>query len=78
MRWRSIIWAMPILMLALSACASNFATTTTDACVWLKPVIPDKGFETRWTRGEKQQVLVLDQDVQKFCPIWGAASWGQK
>lgn len=39
----------------------------TDACAWLKQIIPGVGFETRWTRDEKAQVLAFDQMVAKQC-----------
>lgn len=38
-----------------------------DACVWIKTIILDEGFETRLTRNEKEQILVHDENVERNC-----------
>lgn len=50
------------LMLTLTA-----SCVTTDACGWLTKIQPEPGFETRWTRGEKEQAVTLNRNVEKFC-----------
>lgn len=47
----------------LSACAAPI----NDSCGWLKPIQPDEGFQTRWTRAEKVQVDALDKNIDKNC-----------
>lgn len=55
------------LTLVLSGCATTPPPAITDACAWLKQIVPDAGFETRWTRAEKQQVLAFDNQVESQC-----------
>lgn len=51
--------------LDLSACATPPASS--DACAWLKQIVPDANFQSRWTTNEKAQVLAFDQIVEKEC-----------
>lgn len=55
------------LMLILNACAAA-PSPVADACSWASLIIPDAGFETRWTTAEKRQVDAYDKIVQKECP----------
>ena len=50
-------------LILLGACASPINSS----CGWLKPVQPDAGFQTRWTRAEKEQVDSLDKNIDKNC-----------
>lgn len=36
-------------------------------CAWAVRIVPDPGWETRWTDNEKRQVVLLNRDVQKNC-----------
>jgi hypothetical protein len=37
------------------------------ACTWLHALKPDAGFETRWTRAEKLQAVVLNRNIKNDC-----------
>jgi hypothetical protein len=50
----------------LAACSSP--APISNACGWEHQIIPDSGFETRWTRNEKVQIVEHNADVAKFCP----------
>lgn len=63
-------------MSSIGACATA-GPPVPDFCAWAKPIIPDPGFETRWTRGEKEAVLTLDLNVRTKCPVWGQKKWGE-
>jgi hypothetical protein len=39
------------------------------ACVWLQPLKPDAGFETRWTRNERVQAVTLNREIAKHCSM---------
>lgn len=43
------------------------ATVTPDACAWLRILKPDAGFDTRWTRDEKEYAVALNRNIKKFC-----------
>lgn len=59
--------------------AASFALTqnklesvelTAKECTFLdkQPIIPDEGFQERWTLEEKKQVLILKRRYEKWCP----------
>jgi hypothetical protein len=50
----------------LSACASP--PPISNSCGWEQLIVPDAGFETRWTFTEKAQVVEHNLNVAKFCP----------
>ena len=52
-------WAM--LSLTTSCAAPD------DGCVWTRPFVPDPGFETRWTTGEKRQAVAHNRAWGEFC-----------
>lgn len=52
--------------LVLANCAGTIKTVS-DGCVWVKKIAPDPLFETRWTRGEKEQVVAHNLKVDKAC-----------
>jgi len=54
------------LTLLCGACSSP--APISNACGWEHQIIPDSGFETRWTRNEKVQIVEHNADVAKFCP----------
>lgn len=43
------------------------ATHVTKECVWVAPITPDPGFETRWTRNEKIQALQHNEKIAALC-----------
>ena len=53
------------MLVSVAGCVEPAAIP--DACTWLKPVIVDPGFETRLTDREKDQILTLDEHVEKYC-----------
>lgn len=61
-KFRKKLMTLSTLIL-LGACASPINSS----CGWLKPVQPDPGFKTRWTRAEKLQVDALDKNIDKNC-----------
>lgn len=50
-----------LMLISISACASG------DSCTWSRAITPDAGFESRWTVGEKRQVVAHNLKVKKFC-----------
>lgn len=38
-----------------------------DACAWIRAIVPDEGFQDRWTRDEKEQVLALILAIERNC-----------
>jgi hypothetical protein len=38
-----------------------------DSCGWLAPIVPDPGFEMRWTHNEKAAVESYDAKRDRFC-----------
>lgn len=38
------------------------------SCGWESEFYPDPGFETRWTRHEKEWAVAHNEKVQEFCP----------
>jgi len=58
-------------MRKLLACLSLILMTScgmgANECTWAKKFIPDGGFETRWTVGEKRQAVALNEKVEEFC-----------
>jgi hypothetical protein len=42
-------------------------TVVSSACVWLHVFKPDKGFETRLTRREKEYLVALNRNIKKNC-----------
>lgn len=38
-----------------------------NSCGWLNEIIPDPGFEQRWTHNEKQQVEAYDEKLDANC-----------
>jgi hypothetical protein len=38
------------------------------SCGWEEQFYPDPGFETRWTRSEKEWLAAHNQKVAEFCP----------
>lgn len=42
-------------------------TPIPDACAWLKKDIPDKGFESRWTRNEKEYAESMNRFIDEKC-----------
>lgn len=62
-----LIFAVLTLTLWTSACAVSLESASPDACVWIKPIILDDGFETRLTRDEKEQILAHDLNVERNC-----------
>jgi hypothetical protein len=59
--------SFPILILMLGLLQGCAEKVTSDACSWLRQIHPDAGFETRWTRAEKEQVETLDEAIEKKC-----------
>jgi len=58
------------LALAAILLAGCVATTrpAPDVCPpWVKVIIVDMGFETRLTVEEKRQILLHDENVERFC-----------
>lgn len=53
-------------MMLLSSCETP-PPAMPDFCTWAKEIIPGDGFQSRWTREEKEQVLSLDQKIIQFC-----------
>lgn len=65
-------WMWPLYLIAsLTSGFVSGCTPTThpvpDRCSWVSPIIPDTGFETRWTRNEKEQVESLDEAIDRNC-----------
>lgn len=50
----------PILMTACAGPAS-------DGCAWTRQIVPDSGFEARWTRAEKVQAASHNEAWRRFC-----------
>lgn len=64
LKQKLIVKALLLLtLISLNACA----TPISNACGWAKQISPNPGFETRWTRDEKNQVDAYDQAVDKNC-----------
>jgi hypothetical protein len=38
-----------------------------DGCAWVREIVPDQGFEWRWSVNEKRQVVALNRAVREFC-----------
>lgn len=56
------------LMTILTGCATPPAPpAVADACSWATMILPDPGFESRWTASEKRQVDAYDRTVEKLC-----------
>ena len=36
-------------------------------CAWLSRIAPSQGWEQRWTRGEKEQIVAHNEAVRKHC-----------
>lgn len=51
----------------IQGCANMPDAPSPDVCSWVSIIVPDEGFETRWTRQEKEQVLLHDMNVEMFC-----------
>lgn len=49
--------------LLVSACTA----APPNDCVWVQRIVPSDGFEQRWTREEKRQVLTHNELVDRFC-----------
>jgi len=58
---------LTISLTLLSAACSSPAPIS-NACGWLHPIVPDAGFETRWTTNEKRQTVELNLDISRACP----------
>ena len=68
MRTRSLLrltksLAPLLTLISLSSCASP----VNDPCGWVKPILLDKGYETRLTDFEAREIDKYDQDVVKNC-----------
>ena len=50
-----------------SGCATAPPPATADACAWDAVIVPDAGFEARWTDNEKRQVDKHDKDIEANC-----------
>ena len=57
MRW--LVLASLILM---PSCAA-----TVSECAWSRKMVPDSGFEERWTAHEKRQAVAINRKVDEFC-----------
>lgn len=51
-----------VACLALAGCQ-----TTTGSLCTVGPFIPDAGASTRWTAGEQDQLIVLNESGEKIC-----------
>lgn len=49
-------------MLSTSGCVVR-----SNECSWAASIWPDAGFETRWTIGEKRQVVAHNEKVEALC-----------
>ena len=50
-----------------TSCAVSLESASPDACVWIKTIVLDDGYETRLTRAEKEQILAHDLNVERNC-----------
>lgn len=66
LKWTKILLALPLLIL-IADCAVSLESPSPDACVWIKTIILDEGYETRLTRDEKEQILAHDLNVERNC-----------
>lgn len=51
----------------LTAILTGSCAATGDLCGSLITVLPDPGFEDRWTRNEKVQVAGQNRKIKEFC-----------
>jgi hypothetical protein len=54
------------IALSIANCAPA-PSPIADACAWLHQFRPDTGFETRWTRNEKEQAVELNRNIANAC-----------
>ena len=52
-----------VILFALGGCAPKGG----DGCAWTRPIVPDAGFEGRWTVGEKRQAVAHNRAWREFC-----------
>lgn len=55
-------WLALASLLLLTSCAS-----AGDDCTWVGYIVPDDGFETRWTEGEMRQAVEHNEKVEELC-----------
>lgn len=56
-----------LIILAVCALLAGCQTTRTGSLCTVGPFIPDDGASTRWTNGEKDQLIVLNESGEKIC-----------
>lgn len=56
------VFAALTMLTLTSACAGQWSE-----CAWSKRIIASPGWEERWTRAEKEQVLGQNENVKQFC-----------
>lgn len=60
-------WIVKAILLLTLTSQNGCAHPVPDACGWAKEISPSPGFESRWTRDEKNQVDAYDQAVDTNC-----------
>lgn len=66
MTWRACLKAISIAsLIALGACGNN--PFVFGCAVFGSKIVPDEGQATRWTVGEKRQVVTHNRKVQRYC-----------
>lgn len=58
---------------AVLLCLALVGCTTTGSLCPVGPFIPDKGVNERWTRGEREQLVTLNNSGETICG-WQAPS----
>lgn len=60
-----LMWLAVPTMILIAGCGGGSAVTT--ECSWVKPILPDSGFDERWTRAEKEQVASHNEAGEENC-----------
>lgn len=55
-------WLVLTSLLLTVSCAP-----TLSECSWSRKMVPDPGFEERWTEHEKRQAVAINRKVEEFC-----------
>lgn len=56
------------LMLICAGCETTPPPAQSSACGWATLIVPDPGFETRMTSGERRAIATYDKNLQANCP----------
>lgn len=56
-----------LMIVALALCLGACQTTRTGPLCTVGPFLPDAGAGERWTQGEKDQLIVLNESGEQIC-----------